>query len=446
MSTAPPRSAPLWRQVATNVSARVVAIAALTAATVMVARSGGADDVGSYALLRMLPGLVGVLAVLGLPGAMAYFLSPIRRDRAGLWPSLVALAAAGTVLGTAAWIALTPLLQAAFFRLDTVPVVAAAGATVATQLVVTLGKTGLQGLEDRRGADLAIAAEEVAFLPAYAVALAVLGPGSPGVIWALAVADLAVGLWAWRRVGRLLGWRRLGLARAPHGVWGRPDQHVLREVAAYGTRGQVGGLMTLLNTRLDFAVLGAIAGPAVLGSYAVASKYAELLRLPSLAINWISYPRLARMDAATAGRRARAMIRPALLGVALAAVPVFLLAGPVTRLLYGAGFDSAVLPAQVLVVGMLLSGAAGAASGYLYGRGRPGLNSTVLGLGLAVTVVLDLLLIPRYGALGAALASATAYLATDGLLVLVLLWMSRPTTRGGPPVVGRPTAPEAVSP
>ena len=56
--------------------------------------------------------------------------------------------------------------------------------------------------------------------------------------------------------------------------------------------------------------------------------------------------------------------------------------------------------------GCCCAGASGVASGYLYGRGRPGLNSLGLGLGLVATVALDLALIPTYGALGAAVASS----------------------------------------
>jgi O-antigen/teichoic acid export membrane protein len=118
------------------------------------------------------------------------------------------------------------------------------------------------------------------------------------------------------------------------------------------------------------------------------------------------------------------MIRPTLIGIMLAAIPVALLTSPVMRLLYGEQFDTAVTPARVLLVGMLLAGASGVASAYLYGRGTPGLNSIVLGLGLVVTVVLDLLLIPQFGALGAAVASTAAYLATDGLLIVLLVRLS----------------------
>jgi len=433
----------LVRSVLANCSARGLAILGLALATILVARVGGPSAVGEYALLRMLPGLVGVLSVAGLPGALAYFLAAPCRDTPRLWPTLVAIAAAGAVTGTALWVAATPVLSAMFFPHSSWLVVAGAAVTVPTQLMLTVGKTALQGLEDRRGGDLVIAAEELIFLPCYLIPLASGLHGIAALVAGLALADLVVAVEAWRRVAHRLGWRRLGLSGSGRGWFGRPDRTLGRRVASYGLRGQVGGLITLLNLRLDFAVLGAMAGPAVLGAYAVASKYAELLRLPGTALTWVTYPRLAGLDPTEAARRARRMIRPAVLAVLLAAVPLALLADPVMRLLYGDQFAPAIAPAQVLLAGMLLGGASGVASGYLYGRGSPGVNSLVLGLGLGVTVVLDLLLIPRHGAMGAAIASTAAYLCTDAVLVGVLVRLSaRPEPPGPDP---SPTAAAGVS-
>ncbi|GAA1137587.1 hypothetical protein GCM10009630_40730 [Kribbella jejuensis] len=413
------------RSVLSNTSARLLAILGLTLATVLVARTGGPSAVGEYALLRMLPGLVGVLCVLGLPGALAYFLAVPRRDLPRLWPTLMAIGAAGAIAGTALWVAASPLLAKVFFPHEPPWMIAAAGATVASQLLLTIGKTALQGLEDRRGGDVVIAAEELAFLPCFVLPLFVGIHGIGAIIIGLGLADLAVAVDAWRRVGRRLGWRRLGLSS----WWGRPDKDLARQVASYGLRGQVGGLITLLNLRLDVAILGALAGPAILGGYAVASKYAELLRLPGTALTWVFYPRLAKLDQQRAAGLARRLIRPTLLGVAVAAIPVAVLAGPVMRLLYGASFGSAVTPARVLVAGMVLAGASGVASAYLYGRGTPGLNSIAFGAGLVVTVVLDVTLIPRHGAMGAAIASTAAYLTTDALLIGLLLRLSAPAAR-----------------
>ncbi|MDX6324997.1 MAG: hypothetical protein QOK15_1351 [Nocardioidaceae bacterium] len=404
-----------------NFSARLAALIGLAVATIMVARAGGPADVGAYALLRMLPGLLGVLCVSGLPGAMSYFLAPARRDAPGLWPSTFALLAGGAVLGTVLWAAAAPLLQRAFFPHDSTLVIVAAGITVATQLFLTVAKTSLQGLGDRRGGDVVIAAEEVAFLPCYGVVLA-LGIGSTmALVLGLGIADLLVGVGAWWRVSRRLGWRRLGVARAPHGWWGRPERNLTRDIAAYGMRGQVGGVVYLLNLRLDFVLLGAMAGPAVLGMYAVASKLAELLRLPGTALTWVCYPTLAAESASEAAHRARRLVLPLLVGLAAATVPFIVLTGPVIQALYGERFHGAVHPAQLLALGMVLSGASGVASGYLYGRGRPGLNSAAMGVGLVLTAALDVALIPRFGATGAAVASTIAYLTADGCL-LVLLW------------------------
>jgi O-antigen/teichoic acid export membrane protein len=417
-----PVTGELFRTVMANTSARGLAIAGLTLATVLVARIGGPAAVGEYALLRMLPGLVGVLCVLGLPGALAYFLAVPRRDLPALWPTLIAIGFGGALLGTVVWLIASPVVAKVFFPHESALMIAVAGATVPTQLLLTLGKTALQGLEDRHGGDVIIAAEELAFLPCYLLPLLTGFHGIAAIVIGLGLADLLVAGEAWRRVSRRLGWRRLGLSRA--GWWGRPDRALGGRIASYGLRGQVGGLITLLNLRLDFAILGALAGPAVLGSYAVASKYAELLRLPGTALTWVFYPRLAKLGETEAAGVARRMIRPTLIGIMLAAIPVALLTSPVMRLLYGEQFDAAVTPARVLLVGMLLAGASGVASAYLYGRGTPGLNSIVLGLGLVVTVVLDLLLIPQFGALGAAVASTAAYLATDGLLIVLLVRLS----------------------
>ncbi|MFY9914164.1 MAG: polysaccharide biosynthesis C-terminal domain-containing protein [Nocardioidaceae bacterium] len=419
----------LTRSVSRNITARLLAILGLTLSTIFIARSSGSSGVGVYALLRVMPGLFGVLAVCGLPGALAFFLSPPRRDRAGMWPTILVVMVVGSAVGVLAWLALAPILAHTFFPGDSSLLIGLASVTVASQLFLTVGKTALQGLEDRRGSDTVIAAEELAFLPCFAIALAGGLNGTAAVLVGLAGADLVVGLDAWRRVSRNLGWRRGGLAREPLGWWGRPDRALARQIVSYGLRGQVGGVILLLNLRLDFAILGAIAGPAVLGSYAIASKYAELLKLPGVAITWVTYPSLAKNKPHEMARRARAMLKPAAALVAVAAVPLLFLAHPVLVVLYGREFASATGPAQILILGLVLSGASGVASGFLYGRGRPGANSLALGVGLVVTLVLDLLLIPKYGVTGAAWASTTAYLVGDAILVTMLLAMSAPARR-----------------
>jgi O-antigen/teichoic acid export membrane protein len=407
--TAPRRRTGMRARFAGNVAARVGALVALALATIMVARAGGPALVGTFSLLRVLPGLAGVL-MFGLPGAAPYFLAS-RPDDRRMRPTLVAVAVLGAGLATLGWLLLTPVLHQVFFHRWGVHMVAAASTAVFTQLFVAVGKSFLQGTHDLRGANAAIFAEEAAFPPIYAVLLRYGDHGAGTLLTALVIADVLV---AWGIYERL---RRAGFFQG----WGRSSVRLGREICWYGTRGQVGGVLSLINLRLDVAILGAFAGPALVGVYAVASKYAELLRLPGLAITYVLYPSFARRDGHQPRERTRGLLAPALGLNVLAAIPLAFAAAPVLPLLYGHGFATTIRPAWILIVGLLGEGVAGVVTAFLYGIDRPGINSLAIGAGVVVTVVVDIALIPRYGVIGAAIASTVAYLITD-VTLLVSFW------------------------
>jgi len=403
-----PRKAPgrLRSLVAGNVAARLGALGALAVATVLVARAGGPSLVGAFTLLRVLPGLAGVLAAAGLPGAAPYFLAGRSTDPR-LRPTLAGLTVLGATAATVGWLALSPLLHLAFFKPWGIGLVLASAIAVFSQLFVAAGKAMLQGQQDLRGANVAMVAEEAAFLPVYLVLLP-FGHGTTTLVAALVVADVAVALAIAERL------RRVGFFRG----WAKPSVKLGREICAYGMRGQLGGLLALVNLRLDVAILGALAGPAVLGVYAIASKYAELLRLPGLAVTYVMYPAFARDRQRDARARTRALLGPAAWLTAAAAVPLGLAAGIVLPLVYGHDFAGAALPAWILLAGLVGESVTGLITAYLYGVARPGLNSLAIGAGVVVTVVGDLTLIPPYGAVGAAIASALAYLTTCATLLI----------------------------
>jgi O-antigen/teichoic acid export membrane protein len=112
-----------------------------------------------------------------------------------------------------------------------------------------------------------------------------------------------------------------------------------------------------------------------------------------------------------------------------------LAAGTVITAVYGAAFASAVTPARIILAGLALEGVAAVITAYLYGAGRPGLNSCAMAAGLVVTVALDLLLIPRHGAVGAAIASAAAYATVAATLAWMFLGQHQERRRDEPVLV-----------
>ncbi len=108
---------------------------------------------------------------------------------------------------------------------------------------------------------------------------------------------------------------------------------------------------------------------------------------------------------------------------AVAAIPLAA-AVPLLPFVYGRAFTGADIPAYILLFGLVGEGVAGLVSAYLYGVGRPGMNSLALGVSVLVTVGLDIAL-PHYHAIGAAIASCAAYLTSSAALLVCYFTVRR---------------------
>ena len=201
------------RSVAGNIGARLVALVCVALVTVLVARSGGAEDVGLLALMRVLPGVVGVVAACGLPGAMGFFVAGTDATHPRLWPTIHAAMLAGALVGTAVWLMVTPVIHDHLMSTTSYAVVAVTGVTVATQLPVAVGKACLQALDDPRGSNIVTAAEEAAFVPAYLLLWVWGVRGGWLLVLSLLVADVVVAAYAWVRIGRRVHRRSYGARR-----------------------------------------------------------------------------------------------------------------------------------------------------------------------------------------------------------------------------------------
>jgi len=404
------------RATVSNLGAQGGALAAVSVASLLVARAGGPTVLGEYALLRVLPWLFGVVFSCGLPTASAYFLAGDHGKDKRLRPTLGSMALAGSVLGSLAWLACAELFQTVFFKAMSLPLIAIMAVTVTTQLITVTAKSCCQGSHDFTGANLIIVAEELWFVPVYTMVL--FAGGNRGVD-SVVVALIASGVLA-----VVTGMFRLA-QRGFFTDWGIPSLVDAKKIAIYGARGQLGNMLWLTNLRFDFVLLGALAGPAVLGIYAVASKFAELMRLAPTAINYVLYPRLAKLGlerATTEGRRLlpQATALTLLLTPLVAAIAYV---GP--ALIYGSAFQGAVVPAEVIILGLSIEGAAAVSSAYLLGVGHPGLNTIGMGVGATITVTLDLILIPHFGALGGAITSAVTYATTTLTLTYIAYRVAR---------------------
>ena len=230
-----------------------------------------------------------------------------------------------------------------------------------------------------------------------------------GVLAATGALSVGTAIVTWL-AGQLLATALLGLHVATKlAGFGRPDLGLARRSLAFGAKSHGGRVMLLGNYRLDQWLLGAISGSRELGLYSVAVAWAEALFYLPTALAAVQRPDLVRATRDEAGRQAALVFRTsALLTLVLAAALV--VAAPVLCVwTFGEEFRGSIDDLRVLAFGGVGIVALKLLGGALTAQSRPLLATAAIGVGFVSTVVLDLLLIPGHGGLGAAVASSISY-------------------------------------
>jgi O-antigen/teichoic acid export membrane protein len=217
----------------------------------------------------------------------------------------------------------------------------------------------------------------------------------------------ALGIWILGQIAGCLillrtALREFGIARV--------DVALARRSLGFGVRIHVGRFMEVGNYRGDQWLIGSLVGSRELGLYSVAVAWAELLFYVPGVIVLLQRPDLVRAPtpAAAAAIAARVFRRAAYL--ALGAGLVLLVAAPVLcTVAFGDAFAGSVDDLRVLALGALGIVALELLNNALVSQRRPLLVAATSGSAFVTTIVLDLLLIPSLGGLGAAIATSVAY-------------------------------------
>jgi len=195
------------------------------------------------------------------------------------------------------------------------------------------------------------------------------------------------------------------------------DIRAIISAVRFSLKMHVGFLATFLNYRLDRFIVNLFLGPAAVGVYGIAVVLTELIWNVPGAIGNALYPRATSKKADSAEVTAR-VCRMSLLVVGALCVGAALLGPLLIPVVFGQAFAGAVPALWALLPGVLALTAAKIVSPFLVGHKRPSVLSGCALVSLAVTICLDLLLIPRWGILGAALASSAAYATAAALAVV----------------------------
>src|SRR5438270_8342899 len=190
----------------------------------------------------------------------------------------------------------------------------------------------------------------------------------------------------------------------------QPSWSELKRSLHYGVRDYLGGVADFTTLRLDQLMLGAMASNIAIGLYVIAVRLSEMTTLAADAIADALMPEVASSKTAN---RAEALcarsLRLAIYMHLLLFPPLWLAAPVILRLLFGPSFVPATGAFRWLLVAAGVWSCGSIVINGLRGFGYPGLSTIARFSAAAVTGLALLVLLPRFGITGAAIASLIGY-------------------------------------
>jgi O-antigen/teichoic acid export membrane protein len=400
------------RRVTAVFSTKVVAFGLSLATTLVISRILGPAGKGEYVAVLALPGLLGGIGVFGLPSAVNYFGSRGVSARGLLGAGLLFTTVLCVVLIPLLWVGL-PWLETGIFRaapdtqlrLILIVIPAAFMTSFATAVLVARQKV--------RTYNTILIGQGVITLLISVLLVAVFHFGVPGAVatsiivtWVALIADIiAVAHLAKREPG------------------GEPVS--LRRLGAYGVKIYPASVTGYFNYRVDSYLIQALmlAPKGPLGLYSMATTMAELIFYVPDSVTTILFPRLAAVSSEEADELVGRVSRMTVLLTCLVAAAMIPGAYFGVHLVLPA-FDDCLPAFCILLPAVIALSVSKVMASYIAGRGKPGRIAFTSTATVVINICANIVLIPQFGIIGAALASLISYSASAGAVLVVASNMS----------------------
>lgn len=391
---------------------------------VILARLLGPEGYGQYGFAMAVAGLLSVPIELGLPQYLTRMCAVYtQRHEYSLLKGLVNQSGLVVALLGLAISILSALLvpfsegllvergisaQVVYLGLTLVPILGLTA--VRAGALRGLGRVILASLPDE-------VVRPIAFLLAVGIGVLVLGrvgfSAEAAIVAQIAASALAfiVGIW-FLSASLPKGYRRLAVEKRRR-LW-------LSESTPFLLLAGAG----VLFTHIDTLMLGVFGSSADVGVYKVAAQGSNLLVIGLAVVDRVVAPHIAaEYEAGNLRAVERVLISGSRVasGLALPVAAVLILFGEsLLPSLFGSSFDTGYIPLVVLTVARLIDVSFGSVHTALNMTGHALDSARGLLLAVSINFALDLILVPSYGAVGAAIATLVSLIVWDVLLYRVL--------------------------
>lgn len=372
--------------------------------SILIARFLGPEGKGTLTIVLLIVGQIGTLLTIGVEVALIHYGGQRPKDLGILASTSMGLGILLGLVGMGSAIAIFALVTYEVIPIHLLPFLILIASTIPMvqttlflrSLIRTSGRIIEEGLLGMIGAFFNLAAIAVVFMAGFRLKGVLMGLWLSTVLLTLLIFILGI---RWKLV----------ISRPIFSI------SAWKSLITYGVKLHVGSVFQTLNYRLDMYLVAFFLGTASVGIYSVAVAMGEWLWLIPGVLGTSLMQRVATGSEEDVNRILGPINRLTSAILVLGIGILALVGSGVIHLLYGKAFSASYLPLLLLLPGIWALGLWKNFMNDLSVRGYPTAKSYTSGVAMLLTVVLDILLIPRWGILGAAIASSVAYLTAWGL-------------------------------
>lgn len=395
----------LSRDSSANLVGQAFTVAALAAGVVVLTRYLGPAGKGAYSLTVLIPGILVLIGSMGLAHANVVFLGRGEHPSALATNTLAASIVISICLAALFTITLG-VLQPLFFNGIARSSLLIAAWTTPFQLVVyffshfLLFKNNLQY-------NIVVISQFV--LPSSGFMFLAF---SANMSFERAVWAYALGIGVTSILALVLSMRYVSFK------FKFLNSSLLRKALGFGIKAHLFSILQFLNFRFDLLLVAYFLPLTEVGYYSVAVAIAEVVTRVPNAISLAIFPAVSKASAEEAADVATKASRNTLFLVTLLLLGLTASGHFVVTTLFGKQF-TAILPALWwLFPGMLSVSLLKILLLHATGQGKPELGAYATAAALVISISLDIVLIPRWGIVGAALTSSISY----SIATMLMVW------------------------
>jgi O-antigen/teichoic acid export membrane protein len=386
-----------------------IALVVTQASSIVIARALGASGKGLASVLFLSLQIAIMAVTFGLPQAGVYF---VGRKKYSVQNVINTYLSAGLILGCLASLVFVALRHVVFGGKYPNLIIILSAALPAALLFNWLSSI-LRGQEKIAEVSCIEVVGNLLGLAALAFCLYVLRLKEVSLVWQTNVImfyGLAATLVLIKRQGFRFGMKI--------------DRKLLKDSVSFGMKSQVGQILQFINYRFDLFVVYYLLGISAAGVYSISTGVSTLIwQIP----NALSYVLLSRVSCVSyeegnliTHKVSRQSVMLSLVA-AIFLVPVGYFGIPI---LYTNAFKDAIVALWLLLPGVVALSYYKTLAAHMLGQGHPEYGSYAAGVSAVLTLILDFLLIPKFGINGAAAASTIAYMLTA---IIAIYWFARIT-------------------